>query len=107
MPPFSRIQATATAVSRPPEKAMPMRSPTGSDWRTRVTGESVGAGRAQRSSGYGATLLTAVSSSAALKAPSKRDRMTPFLSTTNVNGSLRSFHSSTQRFVPLAGSLSL
>src|SRR6476659_1236107 len=32
--PFSRIQATATEVSRPPEKAMPTRSPTGSDVRT-------------------------------------------------------------------------
>src|SRR6478752_1345019 len=32
--PFSRIQATATEVSRPPEKAMPTRSPTGRDWRT-------------------------------------------------------------------------
>ena len=105
MPPFSRIQATATAVSRPPEKAMPMRSPTGSDWRTRVTGESVGAGRAR--SALGRDLATAVSSSAALNAPSNRERMTPFLSTTKVNGSLRSFHSSTHWFVPLAGSLSL
>ena len=35
-PPFSRIHATATDVSRPPEKAMPIRSPTGSDWRTRL-----------------------------------------------------------------------
>src|SRR6476620_1071123 len=32
--PFSRIHATATEVSRPPEKAMPTRSPTGSDVRT-------------------------------------------------------------------------
>src|SRR3954451_22959956 len=32
--PFSRIQATATEVSRPPEKAMPTRSPTGSELRT-------------------------------------------------------------------------
>src|SRR6478752_10770226 len=32
--PFSRIQATATEVSRPPEKAMPTRSPTGSEVRT-------------------------------------------------------------------------
>ena len=37
MPPFSRIQATATEVSRPPEKAMPMRSPTGSEVRMRDT----------------------------------------------------------------------
>src|SRR3954453_10897457 len=40
IPPFSRIQATATAVSSPPEKAMPMRSPTGSACRTRLTGAS-------------------------------------------------------------------
>src|SRR5690606_35597274 len=32
--PFSRIHATATEVSSPPEKAMPTRSPTGRDWRT-------------------------------------------------------------------------
>src|SRR6476660_3496872 len=32
--PFSRIHATATEVSRPPEKAMPTRSPTGRDVRT-------------------------------------------------------------------------
>ena len=32
--PFSRIQATATEVSRPPEKAMPTRSPTGREVRT-------------------------------------------------------------------------
>src|SRR5215217_4742013 len=32
--PFSRIQATATEVSSPPEKAMPTRSPTGSLLRT-------------------------------------------------------------------------
>src|SRR3954469_19017118 len=31
--PFSRSQATATEVSSPPEKAMPMRSPTGTDDR--------------------------------------------------------------------------
>jgi hypothetical protein len=29
MPPRSRIQATAAEVSRPPEKAMPIRSPAG------------------------------------------------------------------------------
>ena len=29
--PLARIQATAADVSSPPEKAMPMRSPTGSD----------------------------------------------------------------------------
>src|SRR6478735_4401221 len=34
MAPLSRIHATATEVSRPPEKAMPTRSPTGRDWRT-------------------------------------------------------------------------
>src|SRR6478735_5145759 len=34
MAPFSRIHATATEVSSPPEKAMPTRSPTGRDWRT-------------------------------------------------------------------------
>src|SRR5215207_9436550 len=32
--PLSRIQATATEVSRPPEKAMPTRSPTGRDVST-------------------------------------------------------------------------
>src|ERR1700749_3278192 len=32
--PFSRIHATATEVSRPPEKAMPTRSPTGREQRT-------------------------------------------------------------------------
>jgi hypothetical protein len=32
--PFSRIHATATEVSRPPEKAMPTRSPTGREVRT-------------------------------------------------------------------------
>src|SRR6476619_1650438 len=32
--PFSRIHATATEVSRPPEKAMPTRSQTGRDVRT-------------------------------------------------------------------------
>ena len=32
--PFSRIQATATVVSSPPEKAIPTRSPTGNDVRT-------------------------------------------------------------------------
>src|SRR5437764_5699519 len=32
--PFSRIHATATEVSRPPEKAMPTRSPTGRDVST-------------------------------------------------------------------------
>src|SRR5213595_1741003 len=33
MAPFSRSHATATVVSSPPEKAMPMRSPTGTDDR--------------------------------------------------------------------------
>src|SRR6478609_4749955 len=32
--PFSRIHATATEVSRPPEKAMPTRSPTGREQST-------------------------------------------------------------------------
>src|SRR5882757_7301817 len=32
--PLSRIQATATEVSRPPEKAMPTRSPVGREVRT-------------------------------------------------------------------------
>src|SRR5947208_13261281 len=32
--PFSRIHATATEVSRPPEKAMPTRSPTGREVST-------------------------------------------------------------------------
>src|SRR5690606_3533004 len=31
---FSRIHATATEVSRPPENAMPTFSPTGRDWST-------------------------------------------------------------------------
>src|ERR1700712_3438113 len=39
MAPFSRIQATATEVSRPPEKAMPTRSPTGRLVRTLDTAE--------------------------------------------------------------------
>src|SRR6188768_3715152 len=34
MAPFSRIHATATEVSSPPEKAMPTRSPAGRDVRT-------------------------------------------------------------------------
>src|SRR6185436_7524086 len=34
MAPFSRIQATATEVSRPPENAIPTRSPTGRLVRT-------------------------------------------------------------------------
>lgn len=38
--PFSRIQATATEVSRPPEKAMPTRSPAGRDVRTLDTAQS-------------------------------------------------------------------
>ena len=38
MAPLSRIQATAADVSRPPEKAMPTRSPTGSDVKTLLTG---------------------------------------------------------------------
>jgi hypothetical protein len=32
--PLSRIQATATDVSKPPEKAMPTRSPTGIEFNT-------------------------------------------------------------------------
>jgi len=32
--PFARIQATATEVSRPPEKAIPTRWPTGSEAKT-------------------------------------------------------------------------
>ena len=32
--PFSRIHATATDVSSPPEKAIPTRSPTGSELST-------------------------------------------------------------------------
>ena len=42
MAPFARIQATATDVSRPPEKAMPTRSPTGSDVKTLLTGVFLG-----------------------------------------------------------------
>ncbi len=34
MPPRSRIQATAADVSSPPEKAIPMRSPTGMELST-------------------------------------------------------------------------
>src|ERR1044071_4586131 len=37
MAPVSRIQATATEVSRPPEKAMPTRSPLGREVRTLLT----------------------------------------------------------------------
>jgi hypothetical protein len=36
--PFSRIQATATEVSSPPENAIPTRSPTGREVRTLLTG---------------------------------------------------------------------
>src|SRR5215468_10752047 len=39
--PFSRIQATATEVSRPPEKAIPTRSPTGREASTLVMAESI------------------------------------------------------------------
>src|SRR5699024_8469839 len=39
---FSRIHATATEVSRPPEKAMPTRSPTGREVSTLDTRPSVG-----------------------------------------------------------------
>src|ERR1700755_1196612 len=37
MAPLSRIQATATEVSRPPENAMPTRWPTGREVRTLLT----------------------------------------------------------------------
>src|SRR3954454_9065569 len=37
--PLSRIHATATEVSRPPEKAIPTRSPTGREARTLDTAE--------------------------------------------------------------------
>src|SRR3954468_11159223 len=40
IPPLSRIQATATEVSRPPEKAMPMRSPFGMEVKTLLTGHA-------------------------------------------------------------------
>ena len=53
------------------------------------------------------TFFTAASSSAELKAPSKRSRTMPRRSTTNVNGSLCRCHSFTHWFVPFAGSLSL
>ncbi|GAA1693534.1 hypothetical protein GCM10009792_12030 [Microcella alkalica] len=47
MAPLSRIHATATEVSRPPENAMPTRSPTGRDVKTLDTiPESIG-GRAR------------------------------------------------------------
>src|SRR5690349_15459574 len=39
--PFSRIHATATEVSRPPEKAMPTRSPTGREVSTLDTSASI------------------------------------------------------------------
>src|ERR1700733_15541284 len=39
--PFSRIHATATDVSRPPEKAMPTRSPTGREASTLVMDEII------------------------------------------------------------------
>src|SRR3954452_22931244 len=49
MAPLSRIQATATEVSSPPEKAMPTRSPLGSEVRTLLIGfPSCGAGRCGR-----------------------------------------------------------
>ncbi len=41
MAPLSRIQATATDVSSPPEKAMPTRSPTGRELRTLDMGSRV------------------------------------------------------------------
>lgn len=41
MAPLSRIQATATEVSRPPEKAIPTRSPTGRDVKTLDTGATI------------------------------------------------------------------
>ncbi len=49
--PFSRIQATAQEVSRPPENAMPTRSPTGRLLRTLDTGSIVRGGRAALPSG--------------------------------------------------------
>ena len=76
--PFSRIQATATVVSSPPENAIPTRSPTGSDVRTRDIGASVSAGRRP----IGATSADAPAT-ARLElgrrenAPSSFDRMTP------------------------------
>src|ERR1700742_3620842 len=39
--PFSRIHATATEVSRPPEKAIPTRSPTGRELSTLDTIEII------------------------------------------------------------------
>src|SRR4051794_1890998 len=39
--PLSRIHATATEVSRPPEKAMPTRSPMGREVRTLDTGKII------------------------------------------------------------------
>src|ERR671921_1448273 len=39
--PLSRIQATATEVSRPPEKAIPTRSPTGREVSTLDTRRSM------------------------------------------------------------------
>src|SRR6201996_750102 len=39
--PFSRIHATATEVSRPPEKAIPTRSPTGRELSTLDTNEII------------------------------------------------------------------
>src|SRR5580693_7277717 len=39
--PFSRIHATATEVSRPPEKAIPTRSPTGRELSTLDTSEII------------------------------------------------------------------
>src|SRR5512139_3713286 len=40
MAPLARIQCTATLVSRPPENAIPTRSPAGSDWRMFATMEA-------------------------------------------------------------------
>lgn len=51
--PWWRIQATATEVSRPPEKAMPTRSPIGRELRTLGTAQGY---RASRMSSPGAAL---------------------------------------------------
>ena len=45
MAPWCRIQATATEVSRPPENAIPTRSPTGSEVTTLDMGSTLSSGR--------------------------------------------------------------
>ena len=68
MAPFSRIHATATDVSSPPEKASPTRSPTGSSISTRAAGH--------RSSSSGLDRLARPRSVLARRAPPTRSDAT-------------------------------